>query len=144
LFFERKTQEKHRLIYSLKGFQIMAIINVIGISNAQFDTVSRQLTIDCSGADYDAIPATPANGEEVALGFLLSMEGNISASRTDLDAPISPGDSFSVPNPQYQFVLRQNADETASELQIEYTPNIRLWFKDAGAISASNAVNNAD
>jgi hypothetical protein len=75
---------------------------------------------------------------------MLAIETAAAMNRTNLNAAVSDGDAFSVPSPQYQFVSRSNADGTASEVQIEYTPNLRMWFKDAGAIAAANAVNDAD
>lgn len=123
----------------------MATLNLVAIPAATFDDVTRTLTIDCSNAAYTGkIPATVNNQEQVEVGLLLAIEAAAAGKRTNLNAPISPADELDIPSPPYQFVTRENADATASEIQVEYVPNIRLWIKSTDLINASNAVTDND
>lgn len=122
----------------------MATFNLVSIPAAIFDDVTRQLTIDCTNAAYTGkIPTVVTNEEQIEVGLILAIEAAAAGKRTNLDAPISNADELDIESPNYQFVSRANADETATEAQLEYIPNIRLWMK-ADVVNATNAVNDND
>lgn len=117
----------------------MATINLkTWLSSSKFTTATYD---DATGNITLNIATGITKDENVIKELILGLEESASSKRTSLNSPISEK-SFA-DNPQYNYVQRYNADNSSSEVQIEYLPQIVLWLKATNPISA-DAVNDND
>jgi hypothetical protein len=117
----------------------MATINLkTWLTSNRFTTASYDDVTGIISLEID--PALPRD-EEVIKNMIFGIEESCNGKRTNLNSPIS---EKSFPdNPKFNFVNRENADASLTELQIEYNPQIVLWLKSVDILTAE-AVNDND
>jgi hypothetical protein len=117
----------------------MAIIDLkTWLSSTKFVTATYD---DATGNVTLNIATALTKDEDVIKEIILAIEDSAKSKRTTLNSPISQK-SFE-DNPKYQFVTRFNADNTSSELQVEYYPQLSLWLKSPD-LTTLQAVNDND